>query len=555
MLEIFSVILTLILFAKFIEDRTKIPFVLVIIILSYVSTQFIDFSLLRDNFQSIVYLMLPIILIPDVLGLSRTELEENIGTIFYLAFVAVILSIILAVGFTYLYANTYNFSIYHLLILFTPLMATDVVSVSAIFSKFNLPQKMKLYAEGESLFNDITAMIIFFFVALPFLSGEEITFLSLTKTTLYVVSLSVVIGLSVGLFGYIYFKYARDNFEEFVAIYLMASLSFLIADKMGLSAILAVVISVLFFKYLFDKEGHYKKRNYAAMLMRFNSLHTNSNESIRAYEKESQYLGLFANAIIFISIANVIDLEILLKYKLEILYVFIVTTIIRYIVIKIFVIYKKRPSHWSNILTISGMKGGLALIMVVSLSNSFEYKEMFLAITLGVVILSIFIYTFVLMLYLYIKKDTLLVDKAHEHHMYIKDIKELVEKDAQSGAYNEIIFEDLVENEIYRAQRYSQSFTLIAFGALNEHSSILKKINTKFIRKSDYFGKLNSQYYAILLTHTSLDEAFILSEKLQKYMPNKKITIAQYMLGDTKEILYDKLFNGFKKHKKLDIEL
>jgi len=131
----------------------------------------------------------------------------------------------------------------------------------------------------------------------------------------------------------------------------------------------------------------------------------------------------------------------------------------------------------------------------------------------------------------------------------------LVEKDAQSGAYNEIIFENLVENEIYRAQRYSQNFALIAFGGLSENSSILKKINTKFIRKSDYFGKLNSQYYAILLTHTSLDEAFILSEKLQKYMPNKKITIAQYMPGDTKEILYDKLFNGFNKHKKLDIEL
>jgi len=552
MLEIFSVILALILLSKFIEDRIKIPFVLVVIVLSYISTYLMDFSLLKDNFESIVYMMLPIILIPDVLGLSRSELKENIGTVFYLAFVAVVLSIIIAVAFSYFYANYYNLSIYHLLILFTPLMATDVVSVGAIFSKFKLPQKMKLYAEGESLFNDITAMVIFFFVALPFLSGEQVSFLSLTQTTLYVVSLSVVIGLIVGLVGYLFFKYARDNFEEFISIYLMASLSFLIADKMGLSAILSVVISVLFFKYLFDKEGHYKKKNYAAILMRFNTSNTNANEPIRAYAKESQYLGLFANAIIFISIADVINLDLLFKYKYEILYVFILTTIVRYIVVSLFVLYKKHPFYWSNILTLSGMKGGLALIMVVSLSDSFEYKEMFLAITLGVVILSIFIYTFVLMLYLFLKKDILLVDKAQEHHMYINDIKELVEKDAKSGAFNEILFEDLVETEIHRAQRYSQSFALVAF---KTNSNTLKKMRSKFLRRGDYFGKLNSQYYAVLLTHTSLDEAFIYSEKLKKYIPNNKITIANYMPGDTKDILYDKLFNGLDNDKSLDIEL
>ena len=57
------------------------------------------------------------------------------------------------------------------------------------------------------------------------------------------------------------------------------------------------------------------------------------------------------------------------------------------------------------------------------------------------------------------------------------------------------------------------------------------------------------------MTHTSLDEALIFSEKLKKYIPDNKITIAQYMPGDTKEILYDKLFNGLKNNKSLDIEL
>lgn len=42
------------------------------------------------------------------------------------------------------------------------LMATDAITVSSIMSKFRLPERLKTYAESESLFNDVTALIIFY---------------------------------------------------------------------------------------------------------------------------------------------------------------------------------------------------------------------------------------------------------------------------------------------------------------------------------------------------------------------------------------------------------
>ena len=552
MLEILSIILFLILISKFIEDRTKIPFVLIVIILSYVSNQFFDLTILKDNFQEIMYLMLPIILIPDVLGLSRSELKENLSSIFFLAVFAVLISIGIAVSFTYFINDYYNLSIFHLLILFTPLMATDVVSVGAIFSKFNLPSKLKLYAEGESLFNDITAMVIFFFIAIPFLNGENLSFSSLIEVTLKTLVLSMLIGLILGLLGYYSFKYSRENFEEFISVYLMASLAFLIADELKLSGILSVVIAVMYFKYLFDKAGHYKKRNYAAILMHLNSNEGRSLLSLRAYKKEARYLGLFANAVIFISIANVINLELLWKYKNEIFYVFILTSVIRYIVLYVFTKYKNHPIRWNNILTLAGMKGGLALIMIVSLSEDFKYKEMFLSITLGVVVLSIFIYTIILMSYLYLQKNNLIVDIANEHHIYIKEIKELVDKELNTGAYNEIVFENLVEEEISRAKRYNQIFSIVAF---KSNKNKLKEISQNQVRQSDYFGKINSEFYAVLLTHTSLEDAFYFAEKLKKIAYKRTLTVAQYMPGDTKDSIYEKLNNGLKNKKEIDIEI
>ncbi len=405
MLEIFTIILTLILVSKYIEVRTNISFVLIILPLAYFVNYLFDLSILKDNFQEILFLMLPIMLIPDILGLSSDELKKNEFNIFFLAVVAVGLSIVMAVGFTYYIDYFHNMPWSYLILLFTPLMATDVVSVDAIFAKFTLPSNLKILAEGESLFNDITAMVIFFFIAIPLSNGADVTPVSLVALTFKTVLFSSILGFLFGYLGYISFTMAKESISEFISVYLMAALAFLIADKLELSAILSVVISILYFKYLFNKNGHYKKRRFVAHLFHLDVANIDSQKTMRAYKKESQYLGFFANAVIFISIASVIDLQLLWSYKNEILYVFVITTIIRYIVLFIFTTYKKLPISWANILTLAGMKGGLALIMIISLSDNFAYKEIFMAIILGVIILSIFFYTFSLMGYLYFRKD------------------------------------------------------------------------------------------------------------------------------------------------------
>ncbi len=549
MLEVFSIILTLILVSKYLEEILKVPFVLIVIILAYLSNALFDLSILGENFESIMYLMLPIVLIPDVLGLSRSELKENLPNIFYLAVVAVILSIALAVGITYALDQTYHLTLFELLIVFTPLMATDVVSVGAIFSKFKLPQQLKLLAEGESLFNDITAMIIFFFIAIPFIAGSHPTPVDLIQTTLYTVIISTVVGALFGFLGYYSFKIAKDNFSQLISIYVMASLSFLIADKIDLSGILAVIIAVLVFKYLFDKEGHYKKKNF--IIKHLNS--TSSSElSFRSYKKESYYIGLFANAVIFISIANVVSIDMYFKYKTEILYTFFLTTLIRYFVVWLMVRYRGLSLKWNNILTLSGMKGGLALIMIVSLSDNFAYKEMFMAVVLGVVILSIFVYTVLLMGYLYYEKDAMLLDTAKEHQLILKDIHELLAKEKKTGAYNEVIFEDFVEKEIHRAERYNFLFSIIAF---KTDTTTLKKIEMLYLRSSDYFGKIDHKTYAILLTHSTVETSLVYAKKLEKTLHHKHIAISQYMPGDTVDLLYDKLKVALNDKKEIDIEV
>ena len=51
------------------------------------------------------------------------------------------------------------------------------------------------------------------------------------------------------------------------------------------------------------------------------------------------------------------------------------------------------------VLTFSGMKGALSIILVHMIPDSFEHKELFEIVTIGVVILSIFVYGTILWFY------------------------------------------------------------------------------------------------------------------------------------------------------------
>lgn len=557
MLLTFTLILLLVLLSRFFEDRFKLPFALSAILLAYLANSWFDLSFLGNEFPEIVYLMLPIILIPDVLGVSRSELRHNMTAILYLSIFAVLVSIAIAMGITFLVAPQYHLTIGMMLALFAPLMATDVVSVSSIFGKFKLPEKLKLYAEGESLFNDITAMIIFFFIALPLLQGNEFNAGDLHFILGKMFFESLAVGIVAGIVGYYVFKYFNDSFEQFLTIYIMASMAFIMGENLHASGILGVVVAILLFKYLFDKEGHYKKVDTKALYEYLNAAST-SEGSFRAYRKEAHYFGLFANGVIFIAIASIVDLALLWQYRYEILAVFLLTTSIRFFVIAPLIIIQCLPFRWTGALTLAGMKGGLAIIMAFALPDSFIYKEMFMAIVVGVVILSMFVNTAVLTVFLKKYESGFILDKTDSHNQFTdkdarKKLKAMLEKDADSQAYNVLVFEDMIEKEIARAQRYLQPFALLAFE--NEDAKQVGDRVFPLLRRSDYFGKLDDNRYAVLATHSDVDAAMIVAQKLQQRLDGLPIAVAEYSTGDTIEMMYDKIEVAFKSGKPIDIEV
>jgi Na+:H+ antiporter len=560
MLVLVTFLLLIILLSRMTEETTKIPSTLSVIVYSFAVSLFFPelFEISSKEFDEILYLMLPVILLPDILNISIKELKNHAKEIFYLAVIAVVASIAIATFVTPYILPEYSFTVGMLIALFAMLMATDAITVASIMSKFKLPERLKIYAESESLFNDVTALIIFYFIALPLITGGEVTLLSINYILLKVLILSTVIGVGVAYAGFLSIKVLKNPFDQFVVIYLVVIISFLLAEHFHIAGILSIVASALTFKYLVQKEtqGETKRRtkidnvkDQDSIIELIKSVPAITKREFREYKKEAMFIGVFANAIVFVIIANIIELHILLQYTKEILVIFAITTVIRFMSVSSLILVMKLPFRWAKTLTLSGTKGALAIIMAHSIPESFIYKDMFEAIVIGNVLITTFFYTFVLMFHIKFNKKEYALDmqidkQSSEEGMleYTKSVVDILERDSFTQAYNRAFIEDIITNELARSSRYKLDLSLLILKLSKKEQEksvdaleVVGEIITQHIRTNDYFGKLSEDEYVIVTSNTSLGGAVILAEKISQQFDTEEVVNSsmEYFFGAT----------------------
>ena len=428
------------------QKHFKIPSPITLILLSYLFYYaFPNMAMFSEKtFASLVLFLIPILIASDSLQLKLDDLKKNALSLFYLAVVAVVLSIISG----FIVANTL-FAEYHLgvgaiIALFAMVLATDPVSVVSVFSSFKVPHKLKILAEGESLFNDATALIIFSFVALPMINGVEITAIDIAIVSIKVVAISVLIGLFAGVIGIILMKLTQDAMSELVLIIFTAYLSFEIAEHFHMAGLLSVIVAIITLNHITEKslkdtdrrirksKRILDKANKSRKIFstRFMSGITNKlNSDITNVERHKQnlnyiaVLALLANAFLFISMASIVNLDLLLKYQTEILWMFFVTTVIRALMMAKFAFVSNKfqkmtnvGMRWWSVLLFSGIKGGLSIVMLQLLPQGFAHKELFDAIVVGIILLSTFTYAITLVVIIMANKRVFEEEYAKEYH-------------------------------------------------------------------------------------------------------------------------------------------
>jgi len=423
------------------EDKLKIPSPLGLIALSFAAHYgFHKLPVMTgdaEHFATLVIFLLPILLISDSLEIKIADLKEHGLSLLYLAVVAVALSLVMALSIVDWIFADYNLSVAAIIVLFAMVLATDPVSVVSIFSKFELPHRLKILAEGESLFNDATALIVFVFVGLYALGGNELTAVYVVKVSTAVVFGSLAVGVVVGFIGLVFMKTTENRIAEMMVLILTGYGAFASAEHfyvlvnvlgahshLHLSGILACIFATITVHHVMTKaiseESHQIEQEEAdlqlevrqhsisysvieGVLRRIKATFAERDRHLRTKE-DVQLLALVANTILFVAMAEMIDLTLLWKYQAEILVMFLGTTLIRGIMMGLFAwitnktdqLVTVRLRRW-GVLTFAGIKGGLSIVMLNMIPPSFEHLEMFKTVVIGVIMLSTFIYSGILL--------------------------------------------------------------------------------------------------------------------------------------------------------------
>lgn len=157
---------------------------------------------------------------------------------------------------------------------------------------------------------------------------------------------------------------------------------------------------------------------------------------------------------------------------------------------------------------------------------------------------------------------------------YIRDkLEDMAHFDPLTGAFNRSVFNELMEKEISRTERYDRPLSLILLDI-----DFFKTINDKYghnvgdqvlmafaaivrakIRKNDFFCRIGGDEFAIIATETSLKSASKLAGKIRELTEKSEIDsigrltvsmgVTEYMNGDNAESFIIRADNNLYKAK------
>jgi CPA1 family monovalent cation:H+ antiporter len=186
-------------------------------------------------------LLLPPLLFEAALYLDWRQVQKDFPVIGTLATVGVVIAAAITAAGMHLVAH-WEWSA---AIVFGALIAaTDPVSVIATFRDAKAHGRLMVLIESESLFNDGTAAVAFA-VVLAVLGGESVTAADVAATLVRMVGGGVLCGAAVGVGASLIAWRTKDHLVEITLTTIAAYGSFLLADRLGTSGVLATITAGL----------------------------------------------------------------------------------------------------------------------------------------------------------------------------------------------------------------------------------------------------------------------------------------------------------------------
>jgi CPA1 family monovalent cation:H+ antiporter len=323
--------------------------------------------------ELILALFVPPLVFEAAFHLNLAELRRNLPAILLMAVPGVILTTFIVGGMLIL---GLKLSLPIALVFGALISATDPVSVVALFRTLGVPKRLSVLIEGESLFNDGTAIVLFSLMITIFLTGQFNMVDSVAD--FFVISIGgILVGLVLGWLIAQFISRVDNYLIETTLTTVLAFGSYLVAERLGFSGVLAVVVAGL----------------------------VNGNISPQGMSPTSrivifnfwEYVAFLANSLVFLLIGLQVNINAMLASWLPILWAILAVLVARFIVVYGLSLLVKQaaepiPIKWQHILNWGGLRGAISLALVLSLPLAMgAERDMLRVMAYGVVLFTLIV--------------------------------------------------------------------------------------------------------------------------------------------------------------------
>ena len=251
---ILSGLLLLAIMVKPLAPRLHIPFSALLVIIGFSASELLVFSgidtgIRADNFHDLIFFVfLPVLVFESAYTINVRLLMKNLLPIVFLAIPIMLLSTFIAAALIYAgIGHPQGFPWIAALLTGALLSATDPVAVVALLRQMGVPERLALLMEGESLFNDATAIVVFS-VFLAIASGTAGP-MSVEDASLYFLKVffgGLLVGAITGLLFSLLLRLSQETVIKALATVISAYLSFITAEVVfHVSGVMAVLVTGL----------------------------------------------------------------------------------------------------------------------------------------------------------------------------------------------------------------------------------------------------------------------------------------------------------------------
>jgi CPA1 family monovalent cation:H+ antiporter len=373
-----------------VTKRVKMPLSIALVLVGLVVGELIRLypelglmAKLQLSEEMLLYVFLPTLVFHASFSADARLMMKNIEPVLVLAIPAVIISFL---GVGYGLHWTLGMPLGAALLFGALITATDSSAVLGIFKEIGAPKRLNVLVQGENLLNDAVSVVIFLLAAGAVGIGTVAVPEGANMLVYGVVEFLVAFvgGLGTGaamgwIFGKLIGAVENDDLIEILLTTVVAFLSFLVAElAVGASGITAVVGAGLVL-------GGWGRTKY-------------SPGTLDYLTRFWAYLAFIVNSLVFLLTGLAIDWRLASLGLGAILVAFTVSMVARAIsVYGLFPLVNVLPGvertglSYQTAIAWGGIRGGMALALALTLSPDYAYREVIVGLTVGVVLLSLFL--------------------------------------------------------------------------------------------------------------------------------------------------------------------